>query len=65
MTDVVTNESDDVNTIGSLRYVLAHANSGDTITFEPSVTTIDLAGTLVIAKNVTIDGLQSGATTPA
>jgi hypothetical protein len=63
-TDVVTNDSDNVNTVGSLRYVLAHANSGDTITFEPSVTTIDLSGSLVIAKNVTIEGLQPGTTTP-
>ncbi len=65
-TDVVTNNGDDVegDIVGSLRYVLAHANPGDTITFEPSVTTIDLAKSLVISKNVTIEGLQPGATTP-
>ncbi len=63
--DVVTNESDNVNTVGSLRYELAHANAGDTISFEPWVTTIDLASTLAIAKNVTIEGAQPGSTTPA
>ena len=61
---VVTNNSDDVNTIGSLRHELALAHSGDTITFAPSVTTIDLASSLAIAKNVTIEGPQPGATTP-
>jgi len=62
--DVVTNESDDINTVGSLRYVLAHANAGDVITFGPWVTTIDLSSSLVISKSVWIEGLQPGSTTP-
>jgi len=62
--DVVTNESDDVNTVGSLRYVLAHVQAGGTIIFDPSVTTIDLSSSLVITKNVTIEGAQPGPSTP-
>jgi hypothetical protein len=60
----VTNESDDVNAVGSLRYELAHASAGDIINFAPSVTAIDLTSSLVISKNVTIEGAQPGATTP-
>ncbi len=61
---VVTNASDDINTAGSLRYELAIARPGDTIVFDPSVTAIDLASTLVIATNVTIEGAQPGSTAP-
>ncbi len=62
LTDVVTNTSDNVNTVGSLRYELAHARAGDTITFDPSVTFIELGSSLVITKNVTIEGSQPGST---
>ncbi len=61
---VVTNNTDDINTVGSLRYELAVARPGDTIVFDPSVTTIDLASSLVVATNVTIEGAQPGSTTP-
>ncbi len=61
---IVTNDSDDINTVGSLRYEIAHASAGDTIVFDASVTTIDLGSTLEISKSITIEGLQPGATTP-
>ncbi len=61
---VITNNSDDVNTVGSLRYELAHAGSAATIVFDPSVTTIDLSASLIIATNITIEGAQPGSTTP-
>jgi hypothetical protein len=61
---VVTNDSDDINTVGSLRYEIAHASAGDTIAFDASVTTIDLGSTLEISKNITIEGAQPGSTSP-
>lgn len=53
---VVTNTND--NGAGSLRQALLNAASGDTITFDLSLSgqTITLASTLVIDKNLTIDG---------
>jgi hypothetical protein len=60
----VTVEIDDVNTVGSLRYEIAHASAGDVINFASGVTDIHLISSLVISKNITIDGLQSGSTTP-
>jgi hypothetical protein len=64
VTRIVTSAVDDINTVGSLRYELAIANAGDTITFAANVTTIDLSSTLEISKNITIEGLQPGSTTP-
>jgi hypothetical protein len=61
---VVTNNSDNIHTVGSLRYEIAHASAGDSITFDPSVTLIQLSSSLVIARNVTIEGAQPGATIP-
>jgi hypothetical protein len=58
----VTNSND--SGPGSLRAALAAASAGDTINFAPSVTTIDLDSSLVISKNVTIEGSQPGSTTP-
>ncbi len=59
-TITVTNSND--SGAGSLRAALASASAGDTINFAPSVTTIDLASSLVIAKNITIEGSQPGET---
>jgi LPXTG-site transpeptidase (sortase) family protein len=44
--------------VGSLRQAIADANSGDTITFDASLSgaTITLASPLTLYKNVTIDG---------
>jgi collagen type I/II/III/V/XI/XXIV/XXVII alpha len=64
VTLVVTNNSDNATTAGSLRFELSIAHAGDTILFDPSVTMIDLSSSLVIAANLTIDGLQPGTTTP-
>src|SRR5688572_8957585 len=52
----VTNIND--SGAGSLRQAIADAISGDTITFDPSLAgqTITLSSTLVINKNLTIDG---------
>jgi hypothetical protein len=52
----VVNTSD--SGAGSLRQAIANASSGDTITFDSSLSgqTITLASTLVIDKNLTIDG---------
>jgi hypothetical protein len=61
-TITVTNSND--SGAGSLRAALAAAKNGDTINFAPSVSTIDLASSLVITKNVTIEGSQPGSTTP-
>jgi len=46
---------------GSLRAALAAGSAGDTINFAADVTEIDLASTLTIAKNVTIEGSQPGS----
>jgi hypothetical protein len=54
----VTNGND--SGAGSLRAALA----GDTIDFAAGVSTIDLASSLVMTKNVTIEGSQPGADTP-
>ena len=53
---IVTNSND--SGPGSLRQALADAAAGDTITFDPSLAgmTIHLASTLVIDKDITIDG---------
>jgi predicted outer membrane repeat protein len=52
----VTNTND--SGAGSLRQAIASAAAGDTITFDPSLSgaTINLASTLTLTKNVTIDG---------
>ena len=51
----VTSDLDD-SSGGTLREVIATANSGDTIVFDPSVTTIALAGGIPLVKGITIDG---------
>lgn len=51
----VTSDLDD-SSGGTLREVIATANSGDTILFDPSVTTIALAGSIPLPKGITIDG---------
>ena len=62
--DTVTTNAD--SGAGSLRDVLAAATAGDTIVFSPTVFTnattddIKLASTLVITKNVTIEGHIGG-----
>ena len=61
-TITVTNGND--SGVGSLRAALAAASAGDIINFAPSVTNIDLSSSLVIATNVTIEGAQTGSTTP-
>src|SRR5262245_21302439 len=54
-TITVTNGND--SGLGSLRRAIIFASPGDTITFAPSVTTVNLtSGELVIDKNVTITG---------
>jgi predicted outer membrane repeat protein len=53
-TIIVTSNADDGP--NTLRAALAGANDNDTITFAPPGTTITLASTLTVAKNVTIDG---------
>ena len=45
---------------GSIRAEVNLAQNGDTINFDPAVTTIDLDATLVIAKSITIEGHQGG-----
>ncbi len=47
--------------VGSLRAALAEASAGDIINFAPDVTAIDLASTLTITTNVTIEGSQPGS----
>ncbi len=65
-TDIVTSNAD--SGAGSLRAVLAAAGDGDLITFSAAVFNsaaaddIKLASTLVIAKNVTIEGHVGGGT---
>jgi hypothetical protein len=59
---VVTNDSDDINRVGSLRYELAVARTDDKIVFDPSVRTIDLASSLVVSTDLTIEGSQPGST---
>src|SRR6202048_4290026 len=49
---------------GSLRALLSVALSGDTINFAAGVTTVDLTSSLVISKNITIEGAQPGSTAP-
>ena len=49
---------------GSLRQALADAVSGDTITFDPSVTNVSISETLTIGKNLTIDGDLDNNGTP-
>jgi hypothetical protein len=53
---VVTSTSD--SGPGTLRQAIAEAGSGDTITFAPALSsqTITLSSTLVIDKDLTIDG---------
>jgi uncharacterized delta-60 repeat protein/CSLREA domain-containing protein len=53
---LVVNTNDDGP--GSLRHIITHSNTGDTITFAPPLSgqTIHLASTLLIDKGLTIDG---------
>lgn len=51
----VTSDLDD-SSGGTLREVIGAANSGDTIVFDPSVTTIALGGGIILDKGITIDG---------
>ena len=57
-TDTVTNCSGSASADGSLPYVVAHAASGDTITFSPvpACTSISLAGPINLVGNLTIAG---------
>jgi hypothetical protein len=59
--DIVTNTS--ASGAGSLAQTLANATAGDTIEFAAGLSgdTIDLASTLTITKNITIDGNANGA----
>lgn len=52
---VVVSDLDD-SSGGTLREAIATANSGDTILFDPGVTTIALAGSIPLPKGITIDG---------
>ncbi|MBQ9874624.1 MAG: hypothetical protein IJM30_09175, partial [Thermoguttaceae bacterium] len=55
---VVSSNLDDVNVPGTLRYAIANAQAGDTITFAPELKgqTIVLSGSqLTISKSITID----------
>ena len=54
----VTDLSDSTSDTGSLRYLIAHSNSGDTINFQAGLTgTITLTnGTLSISQDLTIQG---------
>ena len=63
VTLTVTTDAD--SGAGSLREALVDAQNGDTINFDPGVTEIDLASTLTIATNVTIEGHQGGGVGPA
>ena len=54
-TFIVVSDLDD-SSGGTLREAIAGANSGDTIIFDPSVTTIALAGGIPLVKGITIDG---------
>ena len=60
-TDVVTNCAS--SGAGSLPYEVAHAGSGDTVTFalSPSCSTIDLTGTITIGVDLTVTGPGAGA----
>jgi hypothetical protein len=62
--DVVTNLSGSAAVSGSLPFEVAHAASGDTIQFAANLKggTINLANTLDITNNLTIDGAGSGIT---
>ena len=54
---VVTSPVDDTTTAGTLRAQITAAKPGDTISFDPSVTSITLsAGELVISRTLTITG---------
>src|SRR5690242_17845062 len=56
----VTSTADD-GTLGTLRYAVAHAADGDTITFDPGLSgTIILTGSLVISQDLTIAGPGAG-----
>jgi hypothetical protein len=56
----VTDTSDSATDTGSLRYALAHAQNGNTITFDPILfstpQTITLTAALAITANITITG---------
>jgi hypothetical protein len=61
---VVTDPGD--SGAGTLRQLLADANPGDTIAFDPSVTAVTLtSGSLTVAKDVTIQGPAGGQVTVA
>ena len=57
----VINSSDSATVFGSLRYELSIARPGDTINFAANVKVINLASTLAITKNITIEGSQPGS----
>lgn len=60
---VVTIAADVVNSADgqiSLREAIAYANSGDTVTFDASLSTIDLPSDIDITKTITIDGDHTG-----
>ncbi len=61
---IVTSLSGSASVAGSLGYELAQATNGDAIVFAADLSggTIDLAATLVISKNVTIEGHIGGGT---
>jgi fibronectin-binding autotransporter adhesin len=62
-TDAVTNCSGSGSVHGSLPYVVAHAGSGDTVTFAPvpACTSIEVASPVTIAGHVTIQGPGAGS----
>ncbi|MCT4610093.1 MAG: Ig-like domain-containing protein, partial [Pelagimonas sp.] len=61
---IVTTAADVVDStdgVTSLREAVAHANAGDTITFDSSLSTITLDEDIVINKQITIDGDHTGS----
>ncbi|MEX0283995.1 MAG: Ig-like domain-containing protein [Paracoccaceae bacterium] len=61
---IVTTGADVVNSndgVTSLREAIAHANAGDTVTFDSSLTTITLNDDIDIDKQITIDGDHTGS----
>ncbi len=62
----VTNPGDDVNVAGTLRYDVAHAQSGDTILITPALHGAPIVltqGELLLTQNVTIVGLPNNPET--
>lgn len=54
--NLVTNSGDNISTVGTLRFILACVEEGDTITFDPGVPTSYITAPLDINKNVSIEG---------